>query len=86
MIVKLNDNQKQYLFDKHYVTRKALDSLSYAGWEKFFIENFNWSLDLSFNRWYMNDLILINKDTGEESYRIYLNFQEEDLTKLLNIL
>lgn len=85
MIIKLNDNQKQYLFDKHYVTRKVLDSLSYVGWKKFFIENFNWSLDLSFNKWYMNDLILVDKDTSEESYRIYLNFQEEDLTKLLNI-
>ena len=85
MIVTLNDNQKQFLVDKGYVTKKSVDSVNKVGWEKFFINYFNWKLDLSFNRWYMNDLILINKETNEEDYRIYLNFQETDLTELLNI-
>jgi hypothetical protein len=85
MKLNLNDNQKQFLFDEYYITSKVLDSLVYNGWEKYFIKNFYWKLDTNLNRWNMRELSLISKETGEEYYNISLNFQGNDLEKLLSI-
>jgi hypothetical protein len=85
MKLNLNDNQKQFLFDEYYITSKVLDSLVYKGWEKYFIKNFYWRLDTNLNRWNMRELSLISKETGEEYYNISLNFQGNDLEKLLSI-
>ena len=38
-IIKLNDNQKQFLVDKGYITIKTLDSLDYEGWEQYYIKH-----------------------------------------------
>ena len=85
MKINLNDKQKQFLVDNYYVTKKVLDSLSYNGWEKFYIKNFYWKLDTDYNRWHMNTLVLVNKDTGEEDFNINLNFQDNDLNNLMKI-
>ena len=85
MLITLNDKQKQFLFDNRYVTRKTLDSLSYDGWEKFFIKNFYWKLETDLNRWRMRGLVLISKETGEIDYEVELNFQGNDLKTLLEI-
>lgn len=87
MIWTLNNKQKHFLVDNEYVTRKSVDSLNTINWEDYYIDNFEWKLDLSYNRYYMNDLILINKDTNEEDFRIMLNFQvnDTDLTTLMNL-
>ena len=84
-MILLNDNQKQFLVDNYYVTKKTVDSLDYVGWEKFYIKNFYWKLDTDYNRWNMNTLVLINKDTGEEDFNINLNFQDNDLNNLMKI-
>lgn len=84
-MIRLNDKQKEFLFQEQYVTKKVFDSLSYVGWEKYYIKNFYWKLDLDYNRWNMNTLVLINKDTGEEDFNINLNFQGNDLNKLMKI-
>lgn len=83
--MKLNDRQKQFLIDNDYITTKVLDSLTHKGWERYFIENFEWKLDLHSNNWNMNDLILVNKETNEVDYEPMLNFQGNDLQELLLI-
>jgi hypothetical protein len=86
MLITLNDNQKQFLFDKKiYVDREVLDSLNYKGWENYFIKNFYWKLETELNCWRMRELVLINKETGEIDYTIELNFQRNDLKTLLEI-
>lgn len=86
MLITLNDNQKQFLFDKKiYVNREVLDSLNYKGWEKYFIKNFHWKLETELNRWRLRELVLINKETGEIDYTIELNFQGKDFKALLEI-
>lgn len=87
-IIKLNNKQKQFLVDNEYVTTKSLDSLTHKGWEKYFIDNFEWSLDLHKNKWRMNDLTLFHKGEFEYldmEYNLLLNFQNKDLQALLNI-
>lgn len=37
--MKLNDKQKQFLFDNYYVDAKVLDSLVYKGWENYWREH-----------------------------------------------
>ena len=83
MKLNLNDNQKQFLFDEYYVDSKVLDALTYKGWEKYFIKNFIWKLTIIPNGW--SELVLINIETPEIEYNISLNFQGNDLEKLLSI-
>lgn len=85
MKINLNDKQKQFLFDEYYVTSKVLDAYTYSGWQNFFIKNFIWKLDTEFNRWNMRDLVLISKETGEETFNIGLNFQGTAFAALLKI-
>ena len=85
-VIILNDKQKEFLFEEDYVNSKTLDALTYKGWQNFFIKNFIWKLDTDLNRWRMRDLVLVSKETGEEDYITMLNFQGNDLTKLLKIL
>jgi hypothetical protein len=82
--MKLNDKQKQFLVDNDYITTKVLDSLTHKGWERYFIENFEWKLDLHLNNWGMNDLVLIDRE-NDITYDIMLNFQGNDLQELLLI-
>jgi hypothetical protein len=82
--MKLNDRQKQFLVDWGYVTPKTLDSLTHKGWENYFIENFDWELDLHLNHWGMNDLVLTSKES-DITYDVMLNFQGGDLSDMLNL-
>lgn len=84
-VIILNDKQKQFLFEEDYINSKVLDALTYKGWQNFFIKNFIWKLDTDLNRWRMRDLVLISRETGEEDYNTMLNFQGNDLEKLLKI-
>jgi hypothetical protein len=89
--MKLNDKQKQFLVDWGYITPKTLDSLTHKGWENYFIENFDWELDLHLNHWGMNDLVLTEKVPSypdidyEIKYDVMLNFQGGDLSDMLNL-
>lgn len=85
-VIILNDRQKEFLFEEDYVDSKTLDALTYKGWHNYFIKNFIWKLDIDLNRWRMRDLVLVNKETGEADYNTMLNFQGNDLEKLLKIL
>ena len=82
--MKLNDKQKHFLVDWGYVTPKTLDSLTYKGWENYFIKNFDWKLDLHLNNWGMNDLVLTDRKDGI-TYEVMLNFQGGDLSDMLHI-
>lgn len=82
--MKLNDRQKQFLVDNDYITTKVLDSLTHKGWERYFIENFEWKLDLHLNNWGMNDLVLTDRE-NDITYDVMLNFQGNDLQELLLI-
>lgn len=89
--MKLNDRQKQFLINNDYITTKVLNSLTHKGWERYFIENFEWKLDLHLNNWRMNDLVLTEKVPSypdidyEIKYAVMLNFQGNDLQELLLI-
>jgi hypothetical protein len=82
--MKLNDKQKHFLVDWGCVTPKTLDSLTHKGWENYFIENFDWELDLHLNNWGMNDLLLTSKES-DITYDVMLNFQGGDLSDMLNL-
>ena len=83
-IIKLNDNQKQFLVDKGYITTKTLDSLDYEGWEQYYIKHFDWRLSIKQNEYNMYNLILASLKT-EDVYEPMLNFQNNDLEELLEI-
>lgn len=82
--MKLNNKQKQFLFDNYYVTAKVLDALTYKGWENYFIKSFDWELvgkDIyGFERLYLKD-----KKSKDIEYTVGLNFQDNDYQKLLKI-
>jgi hypothetical protein len=85
--MKLNDNQKKFLFDKYYVDAKVLDSAIYAGWEDYWINNYDFELDTDINRWNMRTLSIIDKDPVFKCQDIVfdLNFQDNDFETLLAI-
>jgi len=72
---QLNNTQKQWLFDRHYMTAKVLDACVEPGWQDYYINCFNWMLDDSnVNGWY--HLILQAKD-GSCYYHADLNLRKE---------
>ena len=83
--MKLNKNQKKFLFDNYYLDSKMLDSLVYKGWENFWIDGFKFELDTNLNRWNMRTLSLVDKDLNYEVMSFDLNFQENDFDELLKI-
>ena len=85
--MKLNTNQKKFLFDRCYVDAKVLDSAIYAGWEDYWINNYDFELDTNLNRWNMRTLRLIDKDTVIKCQDLVvdLNFQDNDFETLLTI-
>lgn len=84
--MKLNDNQKRFLFDTYYIDARVLDSLTYKGWEDYWINNFDFELEVNKNRFNMRTLRLIDKDTKEVSTEFNLNLQGNDFETLLKIL
>ena len=81
----LNDKQKQFLFDKRYVDAKVLDSLTYEGWQKYWINNHIWKLQLDLNRWNMRTLTIQSKDNIGGEITFDLNFQGNDFKELMKI-
>lgn len=83
--MKLNDKQKQFLFDRYYVTSKTLDALVEEGWQNYFIKNFDWGLSLSKNRWKAYDLELVSKETGYCEYELMINPTTKDYKVLMSL-
>ena len=84
--MKLNNKQKQFLFDNYYVDAKVLDALTYKGWQNYFIKNFTWKLDTDLNHWNMRTLQLVDKKQSDYvPYSVDLNFQGDDFNKLKNL-
>ena len=83
--MQLNDNQKKFLFKNHYVTARSLDSLTYDGWENYWIKNFNINLDSYLNNWNMRTLKITDKENPKYFIQVELNFQENDFDTLLEI-
>jgi hypothetical protein len=84
--MKLNDNQKRFLFNTYYIDARVLDSLTYKGWEDYWINNFDFELEVNKNRFNMRTLRLIDKDTKEVSTEFNINLQGNDFETLLKIL
>ena len=82
----LNNKQKQFLFDNYYVDAKVLDSLVYKGWENYWINNYEFELDTTLNKWNMRTLTLVDKDNMCRDIEFDLNFQDNDFETLLKIL
>ena len=83
--MQLNDNQKKFLFENYYVTSKTLDSLTYEGWENYWIKNFDFELDTNLNRWNMRTLKIFDKESLKIFIETDLNFQENDFEVLIEI-
>ena len=87
---KLNKKQKEFLFEHYYVTAKVLDAAVYEGWKDYFINYFDWSLDGK-DQYGFDKLYLINNGKsklgkkGDIEYRIGLNFQDDDYSKLSSL-
>lgn len=77
MAFKLNDNQKRFLFDEGYLDQKTLDSLSFKGWQDYFIDNFDWTLGTtpSWGGWYR--IIIASKDKDGIEYQCELNLKDD---------
>ena len=85
--MKLNDKQKQFMFDNYYADAKVLDAAVYKGWQSYFIKNFNWKLvDVQRRefgtRQYYGQLQLIDKKTKEVDYEYMVIFQDNDFELL----
>jgi hypothetical protein len=83
--MELNTKQKQFLLDKGYVTTGTLDALPEEDWEKYFIEDFDWYLSLTKNRYRMYDLELLGKGSNFDEIDQMINFQGKDLDTLLKL-
>ena len=89
-LLTLNEKQKRFLFiDRTYVTAKTLDAATYPGWRDWFIDDFEWVLDLDDDRWGFKTLTLTEKNPiipGDPAiYKQGLNFQDDDLETLLKM-
>jgi len=82
--MKLNKNQKHFLFDNYYITTKTLDAVVHDGWENYFINNFVWEL-VGKDRYGLERLYLKDKKTGDIEYTLGLIFQDNDYNILLDI-
>lgn len=88
--MKLTNKQKEWLFEKGYVTAKVLDAVVEPGWKNYFIKSFDWEL-AGVDRYGLERLYLIDKgkwnikDKGEIVYTIGLIFQDDDYNELQNI-
>ena len=80
--MKLNKSQKQFLFENNYLTSKVLDSLTYKGWENYFIKNFDFEL-AGKDRYGLERLYLKDKKTKDIEYTVGLIFQDNDYFRLL---
>ena len=84
MKIELNNKQKQFLFDKGYVTSKTLDACVEEGWQDYFKEEYEWVLETQRSTWGFRTLRLYDKGyQGDYVYEIDLNFQGDDLLELL---
>jgi hypothetical protein len=82
--MKLNNKQKQFLFENNYITAKVLDALTYKGWENYFIKNFDFEL-AGQDRYGLERLYLKDKKSEDIEYTVGLIFQDDDYEKLLGI-
>lgn len=83
-MLNLTKKQKEFLFEKEYVTAKTLDALTTKGWQQYFINNFDWKLETQKNNYRMNDLYLFSRKS-DFSYHILLNFQGSKLKELISL-
>lgn len=80
---KLTKKQRQWLVDNGYVDTEVLDSYtSKKGWEKYFIDNFNWVL-LGKQQYGMEVLQLI--DNGRVDYEVHLILYEDKYQELMSL-
>ena len=90
--MKLNKAQKKFLFANYYVTAKVLDACVEEGWQDYFMDYFDWSLEgrdqQGFEKLYLIDngkSVLGKATTGDICYRIGLNFQGSDFETLKSL-
>jgi len=83
--MKLNKKQKEFLFEKYYVTAKVLDACVEDGWQNYFIKWFNWELKTELDQYGFHRLYLKDKDDGTIEYTIGLNFHDNDLELLKSL-
>ncbi len=85
--MELNEKQKQFLFDKKYITSKMLDALVYEGWQNYFIKNFDFEMtEFKGRQKSLYELELVEKETGVDAYNLLVNiYDKEDLKTFLSL-
>ena len=83
--MKLNYNQVIYLFVMGYLDGKTLDSPVFPNFATFWADNYEFELDTELNCWRMRTLKIIDKQSKDIYYEIYLNFQGNDFKDFLQI-
>lgn len=83
--MELNNNQKNFLLDKHYVTYRTLDAAPEEGWEDYFINEYKWEFSPTKNRWRMYELNLIGIGTNFDEIDQMLNLTPRDLQTLMSL-
>ena len=86
--MKLNNQQKQFLFNNCYLTAKTLDAAVEPGWQNYFIKCFDWNLvDIreSYSGQKYGTLRLVDKDDKDFTYEFKLIFQGNNYETLTNL-
>jgi len=72
-MITLDYRQKKILFEKGFITARALGTTSFAGWESAWINGYSWRLDRRINRWGKISLFLCDRVTGVRKYEVYIS-------------
>lgn len=81
----LNKKQKQFLFDKGYVTAKTLDAAIEEGWKDYFMDCYDWDIEGTDYYGFTQLFLTVNSgfEKGEVHYKLGLNFHNNDYDKLI---
>ncbi len=86
--MKLNDKQKQFLFDKGYITAVVLDAAVEDGWMEHYITRYEWDLGHTPNQYGGYELNFYEVDLADkgifqsiEEFEIFLT--DEDIDQLI---
>lgn len=88
--MKLNDKQKQFLFDEGYLPAAALGAVVEDGWMDHFINQYEWDLGHAPNQYGAYELIfydkdLLDKDIFQSIEELEIFLTDEDLDQLITL-
>lgn len=89
--MKLNEAQIRFLFEKGYIDAKVLDSITEKGWEEYWINNYEFYIELTSISWnrkndlYTLTIVDIGRWCKTKDIVYSIIFQNDDLNILNNL-